>query len=94
MFWSNIKACSNVSLCLGTRRVFDLKTINQMLFHTLSMLLAFPRESVLASWFQVGRSSNFWGDSVITSGLSKGYRAGRWQDSGVFCDTGSLSKER
>lgn len=94
MFWGNIKACSNVLLCLGTRRVLDLKTINQILFRTLSMSLAFPGESAVAPWFQVGRSSNFLRGNVITSGLSKGHRAGGWQDSGVLCDTGSLSKER
>lgn len=61
MFWGNIKACSNVLFCLGTRRVLDLKTINQMLFHTLSTSLAFPGEPVVASWFQVGKKQQFFG---------------------------------
>lgn len=94
MFWGNTKACSNVLFCLGTRRACDLKTINHMLFHTLSLTLAFLGESGVASWFQTGGSSKFLGCIVITSAVSKGHRAGRWQVSGVFHDTGSLSKER
>lgn len=59
MFWDSINACSNVSFCLGTGRVLDLKAINQTFFHTLNMSLAFPGEQVGASWFQVRRKQEF-----------------------------------
>lgn len=59
MFWVSLNACSNVFFCLFTRRVLDLKAINQTLFHTLNMSPAFPAEEVRASWFQVRRKQHF-----------------------------------
>lgn len=58
MFWGSVNACSNVFFCIGTRRVLDLKAINQTFFHTLNMLLAFPGEQV-GAWFQVRRKQQF-----------------------------------
>lgn len=80
MFWGSINACSNVFFfCLGTRKVLDLKAINQMLFYTLNMSLAFPEEQVGAPWFQVKRKQHFFfPGSVNTSALSREHGAMTW----------------
>lgn len=93
MFWVSLNACSNVFFCLSTRRVLDLKAINQTLFHTLNMSPAFPVEEVRASWFQVRRKQHFF----FFSGQCDYYcliqrsTTGRWWDSDVFFKRGSPS---
>lgn len=82
MFWVSLNARSNVFFCLSTRRVLDLKAINQTPFHTLNMSPAFPVEEVRASWFQVRRKQHFFFlASVTTTALSREAQQG---DDGIL----------
>lgn len=92
MFWVSLNACSNVFFCLFTKRVLDLKAINQTLFHTLNMSPAFPAEEVRASWFQVRRKQHFFFLASLTYYcLIQRSTTGRWRDSHVFFNTGPPS---
>lgn len=42
--WGSLNECSNVFFCLVIRKVLDFMVINQALFHTLNMSLAFHAE--------------------------------------------------